>query len=433
MTSLKIAIGEIGRDCARQKDRVRRLGPAGARDRGHCDAADQADQQHYAQVAAPATPERRSEPVPADAQNLTHVSKYPPRTHRRARALAEFCLRLGWIVEVVVAHGAFVLAPRAPHEAAPLPGGTMRLGCVIEYGPGLVALSYGIFLPPFAEFAEPKALVALAQSAEVAGWDGFFLWDHVLEGSGLAVADSFVMTAAIAQATDRVRLGMLVTPLARRRPWVIARQTATLDVLSEGRLVVGVGLGTRQPRRAQLVHRRGARSVGCAPRCSTSRSSFSSTSGRARRSHSKASTSGCTVRRSSPGRCSGRCRSGSPAAGRTGALWPGLPASRVAFRCSTREDPRFLARPSSNRSRRVRAELTTVAPTGRSTSSAGGTPRLVPLTDTQRPSRRAGRRRHDLVARVVRTRPPASRYRPGRGWRPAPMRARGRSARDGRP
>jgi alkanesulfonate monooxygenase SsuD/methylene tetrahydromethanopterin reductase-like flavin-dependent oxidoreductase (luciferase family) len=113
----------------------------------------------------------------------------------------------------------------------------------IEYRPGFVALSYGIFLPPFAEFAEPKRLVALARSAEEAGWDGFYLWDHVLEGSGMAVADSFVMASAIAQETERVRLGMLVTPLARRRPWVFARQCATLDQLSDGRLVVGVGLG----------------------------------------------------------------------------------------------------------------------------------------------------------------------------------------------
>lgn len=106
-----------------------------------------------------------------------------------------------------------------------------------------MTLSYGIFLPPFAEFAEPGRLVALAQEAEAAGWDGVFLWDHVLEGSGLAVADPFVVASAMAQATTRVRLGMLVTPLARRRPWVFARQTATLDQLSAGRLVVGVGLG----------------------------------------------------------------------------------------------------------------------------------------------------------------------------------------------
>jgi alkanesulfonate monooxygenase SsuD/methylene tetrahydromethanopterin reductase-like flavin-dependent oxidoreductase (luciferase family) len=113
----------------------------------------------------------------------------------------------------------------------------------MEYGPGTVTLCHGIFLPPFAEYAEPQRLVALARSAEDAGWDGVFLWDHVLAGSNLAVADSFVMASAIAQATERVRLGMLVTPLARRRPWVFARQSATLDQLSGGRLIVGVGLG----------------------------------------------------------------------------------------------------------------------------------------------------------------------------------------------
>ncbi len=104
-------------------------------------------------------------------------------------------------------------------------------------------LSYGVFLPAFAEFAEPKRLVALAQSAERAGWDGLYLWDHMLTIPGMAVADPFVMAAAIAQATERIRLGMMVTPLARRRPWVFARQAATLDRLSDGRLDVGVGLG----------------------------------------------------------------------------------------------------------------------------------------------------------------------------------------------
>ncbi|MGD1012730.1 MAG: LLM class flavin-dependent oxidoreductase [Acidimicrobiales bacterium] len=106
-----------------------------------------------------------------------------------------------------------------------------------------MTLSYGVFLPPFGVFADPKRLVALSESAERAGWDGVFLWDHMLAGPGMPIADAFVVTAAIAQATERVRLGMLVTPLARRRPWVVARQTATLDRLSAGRLVVGVGLG----------------------------------------------------------------------------------------------------------------------------------------------------------------------------------------------
>lgn len=104
-------------------------------------------------------------------------------------------------------------------------------------------LRYGIFMPPFAELAEPSRVVALAQSAEGAGWDGFFLWDHILAIPGMPVADPWITMAAVAQATKSMRLGMLVTPLARRRPWVVARQAVTLDRLSQGRLVVGVGLG----------------------------------------------------------------------------------------------------------------------------------------------------------------------------------------------
>jgi alkanesulfonate monooxygenase SsuD/methylene tetrahydromethanopterin reductase-like flavin-dependent oxidoreductase (luciferase family) len=91
--------------------------------------------------------------------------------------------------------------------------------------------------------AEPSRVVELAKSAEAAGWDGFFLWDHILAVPGMPVADSWITMAAVAQATARMRLGMLVTPLARRRPWVVAREAATLDRLSKGRLVVGVGLG----------------------------------------------------------------------------------------------------------------------------------------------------------------------------------------------
>jgi alkanesulfonate monooxygenase SsuD/methylene tetrahydromethanopterin reductase-like flavin-dependent oxidoreductase (luciferase family) len=106
-----------------------------------------------------------------------------------------------------------------------------------------MSLRFGLFLPPFAEFADPTRVVALAQMAEDTGWDGVFLWDHLLAAPDMAVADSWVTLAAIAQATQRLRLGLLVTPLARRRPWVVARQAATLDLLSAGRLVVGVGLG----------------------------------------------------------------------------------------------------------------------------------------------------------------------------------------------
>jgi alkanesulfonate monooxygenase SsuD/methylene tetrahydromethanopterin reductase-like flavin-dependent oxidoreductase (luciferase family) len=105
-------------------------------------------------------------------------------------------------------------------------------------------LRYGVFLPPFGELADPRTQAALAIEAENAGWDGYFVWDHVLRvDDSLAVSDPFVVLAAIACATTRLLIGPLITPLARRRPWVVARQTVTLNHLSGGRLVLGVGLG----------------------------------------------------------------------------------------------------------------------------------------------------------------------------------------------
>jgi alkanesulfonate monooxygenase SsuD/methylene tetrahydromethanopterin reductase-like flavin-dependent oxidoreductase (luciferase family) len=104
-------------------------------------------------------------------------------------------------------------------------------------------MKHGIFLPPFDEMADPRRVAALAAEAEQAGWDGLYVWDHVLAEPGMAVADPWVTMAAIATTTTRLRTGPMVTPLARRRPQVLARQIATLDQLSGGRLTVGVGLG----------------------------------------------------------------------------------------------------------------------------------------------------------------------------------------------
>ena len=101
-------------------------------------------------------------------------------------------------------------------------------------------------LPNLGDYGDPVLLVDLAQRAEAAGWDGVFMWDHIVyREPGWPAADPWVTAGAIAARTERVRLGVLVTPLARRRPWKVARETASLDVLSGGRLVVGAGLGAR--------------------------------------------------------------------------------------------------------------------------------------------------------------------------------------------
>ncbi len=103
----------------------------------------------------------------------------------------------------------------------------------------------GIFVAPFEELSDPRLVAELAARAEQRGWDGFFLWDHVAYRAPVqAVADPWVTLAAIAVATERLTIGPLVTPVARRRPHQLARETVTLDNLSGGRLVLGVGLGS---------------------------------------------------------------------------------------------------------------------------------------------------------------------------------------------
>jgi alkanesulfonate monooxygenase SsuD/methylene tetrahydromethanopterin reductase-like flavin-dependent oxidoreductase (luciferase family) len=105
----------------------------------------------------------------------------------------------------------------------------------------------GLFLPLFDELADPAVVAGLSVEAEEAGWHGVFVWDHVRWHEPVqAVADPWITLAAVAAATRSVRLGPMVTPLARRRPVKVARETATLDRLSGGRLTLGVGLGSDQ-------------------------------------------------------------------------------------------------------------------------------------------------------------------------------------------
>ena len=102
---------------------------------------------------------------------------------------------------------------------------------------------YAVYAPPFGTFGDVNLLVDLARAAEQAGWDGFFLWDHLLYQDDVPFVDAWIALAAIATATAHVRIGPLVTPLPRRRSWKVARESVTLDHLSAGRLVLGVGLG----------------------------------------------------------------------------------------------------------------------------------------------------------------------------------------------
>ena len=103
----------------------------------------------------------------------------------------------------------------------------------------------GLYLPPFDELADPALVARLCAEAEEAGWDGAFIWDQLRWREPVAaVADPQITLAAIAGATERIRLGPMVTPLARRRPAKVARETVTIDRLSNGRLTLGVGLGS---------------------------------------------------------------------------------------------------------------------------------------------------------------------------------------------
>ena len=103
----------------------------------------------------------------------------------------------------------------------------------------------GIYIAPFGELADPRMVAELAAAAEERGWDGFFVWDHILHRSpAKAIADPWVALAAVACATSTLRIGPMVTPLSRRRVHKLARETVTLDILSSGRLTLGVGLGS---------------------------------------------------------------------------------------------------------------------------------------------------------------------------------------------
>ncbi|MBN1214870.1 MAG: LLM class flavin-dependent oxidoreductase [Candidatus Lokiarchaeota archaeon] len=112
-------------------------------------------------------------------------------------------------------------------------------------------VKFGLNIPNFGSYSNINNLINLAITAEKAGWEGFFLWDHIylstrLEKNkqiGIPFVDPWVALTAIAMVTKNMKIGTYVTPLPRRRPWKLAREVVSLDCLSRGRLILGIGLG----------------------------------------------------------------------------------------------------------------------------------------------------------------------------------------------
>lgn len=104
-------------------------------------------------------------------------------------------------------------------------------------------MKHAIYAPTLKDYADVKRLVELAVETERAGFDGFFIWDVLFMEQGADAADAVVALGAIAQATASIRIGAMITPLARRRPWKLAKELTTLDHLSGGRVTLGIGLG----------------------------------------------------------------------------------------------------------------------------------------------------------------------------------------------
>jgi alkanesulfonate monooxygenase SsuD/methylene tetrahydromethanopterin reductase-like flavin-dependent oxidoreductase (luciferase family) len=106
-------------------------------------------------------------------------------------------------------------------------------------------MRFSINIPNFGDFADATVVARVAAEAEAAGWDGLFVWDHVVhhKNNGRSFGDPWMLLTAAALATERIKLGTLVTPVARRRPQQLARQVATLDNLTGGRVILGAGLG----------------------------------------------------------------------------------------------------------------------------------------------------------------------------------------------
>jgi alkanesulfonate monooxygenase SsuD/methylene tetrahydromethanopterin reductase-like flavin-dependent oxidoreductase (luciferase family) len=102
---------------------------------------------------------------------------------------------------------------------------------------------FSVDVPNFGRWSDPRVFADFAKRVEDAGWDGISVWDHILVADGMEVADPWVLLSAAAMVTERIRLITMVTPVPRRHPWKLSRECVSLDLLSGGRLTLGVGSG----------------------------------------------------------------------------------------------------------------------------------------------------------------------------------------------
>ncbi|MDH5403068.1 MAG: LLM class flavin-dependent oxidoreductase [Candidatus Heimdallarchaeota archaeon] len=104
-------------------------------------------------------------------------------------------------------------------------------------------MKFGFFLPTMASFADPKQVIEFAILAEKSGWDGVFLPDHLMHHDSIPWLDANIMMTAIVCNTKNIKVGSWITPVVRRQPWQLAKELATLDILSNGRIILGAGIG----------------------------------------------------------------------------------------------------------------------------------------------------------------------------------------------
>jgi alkanesulfonate monooxygenase SsuD/methylene tetrahydromethanopterin reductase-like flavin-dependent oxidoreductase (luciferase family) len=102
---------------------------------------------------------------------------------------------------------------------------------------------FGLSIATLGDFGDPRLVMRFARQAENAGWEALFVWDHLAYVWGVPAGDPWVILSAVAATTTRLLLGPAVTPLPRRRLQTLAQTIVTLDQLSGGRVVLGVGLG----------------------------------------------------------------------------------------------------------------------------------------------------------------------------------------------